>query len=47
MVFYVLVRLLLLVALVIIARWLVRILTRNSSFAVKFLVAFLLSGLVG
>jgi len=47
MVFYVLVRLLLLVALLIIARWLVRILTRNSSFTVKFLVAFLLSGMVG
>lgn len=47
MVFYVLVRLLLLVALLIIARWLVRILTRNCSFTVKFLVAFLLSGMVG
>ena len=47
MVFYVLVRLLVLVALVIIARWMVRILTRNSSFTVKFLAAFLLSGMLG
>ncbi len=47
MILYVLLRLLVLVALVIIARWLVRILTRNSSFTVKFLMAFLLSGLLG
>lgn len=47
MILYVLVRLLILAALLVIARWLVRILTRNSSFGVKFLVAFLLSGLVG
>lgn len=47
MIFYVLVRLLVLVALVIITRWLVRLLTRNSSFTVKFLLAFLLSGLLG
>jgi len=47
MIFYVLVRLLVLVALMIIAHWLVRVLTRNSSFTVKFLMAFLLSGLLG
>jgi hypothetical protein len=47
MLLYVLVRLLILAALIVVARWLVRILTRNSSFAVKFLVAFLLSGLLG
>lgn len=46
-VLYVLVRLLILASLVVIARWLVRILTRNSSFPIKFLVAFLLSGLLG
>lgn len=47
MVLYVLIRVLILAALIVIVRWLVRLLVRDSSIAVRFCVAFGLSALMG